>query len=108
MDAVKATGKTIADGANPYLADELYIGRVSDGIEQLEERQLRPLVDAVAKSGVDVETLERYLHAKHAEERNVQMAKVNNEAFTLDYNMAHQGGPPGCERDGSWTAGGGD
>lgn len=88
VDAVKATGKTIADEANPYLADELYIGRVSDGIEQLEERQLRPLMDAVAKSGVDVETLERYLHAKHAEERNVQMAKVNNETFTLDYNMA--------------------
>lgn len=87
-DAVLATGKQIADNANPYLADELYIGRVTDGLEQLTERQLKPLLRAIADAGVEPAKLEQYLHALHAEERNRQMAKVNNHPFDIDYNMA--------------------
>lgn len=88
VDAVLATGKKIADNANPYLADELYIGRVTDGLEQLTERQIKPLLRAIADAGVDPQALEKYLHALHAEERNRQMAKVNNHPFDLGYNMS--------------------
>ena len=88
VDAIIATGKQIADDANPYLADELYIGRVTDGLEQLTDRQIKPLLRAIADAGVDPLALEEYLHALHAEERNRQMAKINNHPFDLDYNMA--------------------
>ncbi len=88
VDAIKGAGQQIADDANPYLKDELYIGRVRDQLDKLADDRVTPMLRAVANSGIDVKDVNRYLWARHAEERNRQMAKVNQVAFTPALDLA--------------------
>lgn len=88
VDAIKGAGQKIADDANPYLKDELYIGRVRDQLDRLADDRITPMLRAVANSGIEVKDVNRYLWARHAEERNRQMAKVNQVAFTPSLDLA--------------------
>ncbi|MCZ4315177.1 hypothetical protein O4H66_17355 [Comamonadaceae bacterium G21597-S1] len=88
VDAVKAAGQTIADDANPYLQDELFIGKVRAGLDRLADEQVTPLLRAIANSGFTPAQVNEYLWARHAEERNRQMAKVNAVPFTAALDLA--------------------
>jgi Large polyvalent protein-associated domain 5/Large polyvalent protein associated domain 38/Large polyvalent protein-associated domain 1 len=88
VDSIKKYGASIGDDANPYLRDELYIGRVRDQLDKFADGQVTPLLRAISNSGISLETINRYLWARHAKERNQQMAKVNQETFTDDLNYA--------------------
>jgi hypothetical protein len=88
VDSIKKYGASIGDDANPYLRDELYIGRVRDQLDKFADSQVTPLLRAISNSGISLETINRYLWARHAKERNQQMAKVNQETFTDDLNYA--------------------
>jgi len=88
VDAVKAAGQTIADDANPYLQDELYIGKVRAQLDRLADESVKPLLQAIGNSPFTPEQVNEYLWARHAEERNRQMAKVNNVPFTQALDLA--------------------
>jgi hypothetical protein len=72
----KAIGN-IKDRWNPYLQEELYHGRTAKQVTDFLNQELKPLVDNLKKRGVTLAQLEEYLQNRHAEERNVQVAKVN-------------------------------
>jgi hypothetical protein len=67
----------LPDDMQPYLREELYHSRLQTRIEDFEESHVEPLKKAIAESGIDLEQLEVYLYARHAEERNKQIASIN-------------------------------
>lgn len=69
--------KNITDKWNAYLKEELYHGRTAKQSKEFLLNELRPLVKAINDSKVTVKDFETYLHNRHAEERNNQIAKIN-------------------------------
>lgn len=77
IEAIKKRGTDIADQWNAYLKEELYHGRTAKQVQDFTVRELRPLLTDMQMRGVSIADFEKYLHARTAEERNVQMAKIN-------------------------------
>lgn len=72
----KAIGD-IADKYNPELKESLYHGRAANETRKFLDFELRPLTRRMIAIGVDTPTLETFLWARHAEERNAHIAKIN-------------------------------
>lgn len=70
-------GQAVADAANVYRLENLMHGRVSESLDRLERNAFKPLIEAMAKAKVDTATLEEYLYALHAKERNASIAAKN-------------------------------
>ena len=70
-------GNTIPDAQNVYRLENLMHGRVKEGVDALEEKQIAPLVKAMQEAKITPAMLEEYLYALHAEERNDEIAKIN-------------------------------
>jgi hypothetical protein len=77
VQAIKAKVGQIADRWNPYLQEELYHGRTAKRVKDFLDFELRPLLTDMQMRGVALPEFEKFLHARHAEERNVQIAKIN-------------------------------
>lgn len=77
VEAIKAAAGRIDDQWNAYLQEELYHGRTAKQTADFLNDELRPLLQEMQMRGVTMEQLEEYLHNRHAEERNQQIAKVN-------------------------------
>jgi hypothetical protein len=77
VQAIKAKVGQIADRWNPYLQEELYHGRTAKRVKDFLDFELRPLLTDMQMRGVELAEFEKFLHARHAEERNVQIAKIN-------------------------------
>lgn len=73
----KQLGQVIDDTQNVYRVESLMHGRVGEGIERIERNQVEPLVEAMRAAGVKPEQLDEYLYARHAQERNAQIAGIN-------------------------------
>lgn len=59
------------------MAQELYRSRTGNALINARQNLYEPLIDRMKELDVDVETLETYLVARHAEERNNQIARIN-------------------------------
>jgi hypothetical protein len=70
-------GEAIPDVQNVYRIENLMHGRVSETLDRLEAEQIVPLLEAMRAAKVKPEELENYLYARHAKERNEQIAKIN-------------------------------
>lgn len=77
QDIEKSAGQ-LEDRWNPYLQEELYHGRTARATANFLREEVRPLLQAMQKEGVSIGELETYLHNRHAEERNEQIARVND------------------------------
>ena len=77
VDAITATAGKIMAKWNPYLQEELYHGRTAKQTKDFLTEELRPLMQAMEKSGVNIEQMEQYLKNRHAIAYNAQVAKVN-------------------------------
>jgi hypothetical protein len=77
IKAIRATGRVVSDRINAYLQEELFHGRVAKRIEDFTKGELEPLLNDMNTAGVSMADFEHYLWARHAEERNIQMAKIN-------------------------------
>lgn len=75
-NVVKAIG-TVADKWDAYLQEELFHGRASEATKAFLSTELRPLLEEMRARGVSRDDFETYLWNRHAEERNVQVAKIN-------------------------------
>lgn len=71
------TGKEIQETADARLAETLYAGRVADRSKSFLEGDVKPLLELMNKQKVDQTELSDYMLARHAPERNAQIAKVN-------------------------------
>lgn len=77
IEAITQAGTQIENDWNVYLQEELFHGRTAKQTTDFIQTELRPLVEDMQKRGVTLAELEEYLHNRHAEERNKQIAKVN-------------------------------
>lgn len=77
LEAVKAAGRAIDDRWDAYLQEELFHGRTAKQTKDFLTDELRPLLEDMQARGVAMADLEEYLHNRHAEERNIQISKVN-------------------------------
>ncbi len=75
-NVTKALG-AIQDNLDAYLQEELYHGRAARQSQEFIVKELRPLTMAMRTAGVTQDELETYLWNRHAEERNIQIAKIN-------------------------------
>jgi hypothetical protein len=67
----------IADKWDTYLKEELYHGRTAKRANDFLKDDLLPIVKQMQKDNISVEQFDDYLHNRHAEERNIQVAKIN-------------------------------
>jgi hypothetical protein len=77
LERIVQAGNQIEDRWNAYLQEELYHGRTAKFSEDFLNDELAPLLRDMKDRGVSIVELEEYLHNRHAEERNNQVAKVN-------------------------------
>jgi hypothetical protein len=77
LERIVQAGNQLEDRWNAYLQEELYHGRTAKFSEDFLNDELAPLLRDMKDRGVSIVELEEYLHNRHAEERNNQVAKVN-------------------------------
>lgn len=77
VQAIRSEMGELEDKWNPYLQEELFHGRSATGFKDYLHNELRPLLSDMQARGVTMEEFEEYLHMRHAEEANVQVASIN-------------------------------
>lgn len=77
LKAIHQAQGQVSDQTDPYLQEELFHGRAAKGVTDFLEHELKPLLRDMAARGVKIADFEEWLHARHAEERNVQIEKIN-------------------------------
>jgi hypothetical protein len=75
----RAFGRPIPDNMDPYKGEELVHGRIAERLDQLHDKVLGPILDDMADAKVTIDEFETYLYARHAPERNAQIAKINKD-----------------------------
>lgn len=69
-------GRSIDDMQNVYRAENQMHGKTADAIQGFHEKMRDPLIDSINATGLSLATVERYLWAKHARERNAKIAAI--------------------------------
>jgi hypothetical protein len=69
--------KALPDDLDAYMAEELYHRRAASRIEKFEEQHLDPLFQLMADSGIEIEQVNDYMRARHAEEANAALKAIN-------------------------------
>lgn len=77
IQAIEKNVGQIEDAWNPYLKETNFHGRVAKQTRDFENHELKPLFNEMRDFGVSMDELEEYLHNRHAQERNDQIAQVN-------------------------------
>ena len=77
QEGIKAAIGGIRDDIDAYLQEELFHGRAAKMTEEFLERELQPFTGEMKQRGITMEVLENFLWARHAKERNAQIAKIN-------------------------------
>lgn len=86
MQKVVRNGGQIFEQNDPYLQEELYHQRSAHRIKQFYKDELGPVLEGLHKNKISLETFQKYLHARHAPERNAEMAKRNPNQKEIDRN----------------------
>ena len=77
LEALRKDGNSIDDQSDAYLREEQFHGRTAARTSDFINDELSPLLKAMNAEGVTLDQLEEYLHKRHAEEANKQVARVN-------------------------------
>ncbi|TVR07396.1 MAG: hypothetical protein EA385_12915 [Salinarimonadaceae bacterium] len=81
-DAIeKVRGSPLPESHDALLSTHLYSTRSAQQLEAYREKEVRPISDAIAEEGLALDDVGLYLVAKHAPERNAEMARRNPQAF---------------------------
>jgi hypothetical protein len=73
-EAVRESGKQLAEKFNAYLQEELFHGRTAKRIKDFVNEELKPLIGGLRLRGLSIDELDKYLHARHAQEANALIA----------------------------------
>jgi soluble lytic murein transglycosylase-like protein len=76
---LKSKGVKLSEEADVYLAEERMHAKIANQIEDLHETVVQPLLKKIGDAGFTLTEVAQFLHAQHAEERNVQIAKINQD-----------------------------
>lgn len=86
-DTIKASGVVVREQYDAYLAEELFHGRAAYRVQTSFENEFLPLLEEMKMRGIDVEDFDKFLHARHAKERNAAMLKANPNQAELDQQI---------------------
>lgn len=75
----KAQGSPLDEALDAYRMEEAFHGKTENDIRKLRERFIEPLTKKMAEYDITQEELDMFLWARHAPERNAQIAKINPE-----------------------------
>jgi len=73
----KVRGELVKEQIDPYLKNESFISRKAAREENFVDNSIMPIVQEMYKNKVSILEVEEYMHNRHAEERNIQVAKIN-------------------------------
>lgn len=73
----ESRGAPVPEQQDVYLQEELFHGRAAKMSEDFLNRELKPLLQDMALRKVTLDEFEKFLHNRHAKERNEQIARVN-------------------------------
>lgn len=88
QDAIRESGRTIRDEFNPYMLETLMHGKAAYRVQGFMEREIQPILTLLRAAKIELPVFERYLHARHAKERNAQMLKINPNQAELTQQIA--------------------
>ena len=77
VEAIQENVKKIDERFDPYMKETLFQGRAATQTKRFLQNELEPLFKQMGRLDVTMPELEEYLHNRHAQERNEQIAKVN-------------------------------
>ncbi len=77
QDKIRDSGGKLDDSNNAYLAEELFHGKAENDLNVMKERYVKPLAKLLADYDIPQSSLDEYLYARHAPERNAHIAKIN-------------------------------
>ena len=77
LQAIRNASGAIDDALDVYLQEELFHGRTAKTVQDFLDTELKPLLANMVRLQVTIPQFEEYLHARHAEERNAQIAAIN-------------------------------
>ena len=83
QEHIKALNGTVSETNDAYRGEELYHKRVAKRTANFLRDEVQPLLRRLNATGVAIEELERFLHARHAPEANRVMAERNPGAQQL-------------------------
>jgi site-specific DNA-cytosine methylase len=72
----KSTGQ-IAENWDAYMKEELYHGRTAKAVNDFLNKDMLPILEEMKDKNITLPQLDEYLHNRHAQERNDQIAMVN-------------------------------
>lgn len=72
----KSVGQ-ISENWDAYMKEELYHGRTAKAVNDFLTKDMLPILEEMKSKGITLPELDEYLHNRHAEERNDQIALVN-------------------------------
>lgn len=78
-DWLAEQGAKLSELADVYKAEERMHSRFANKAEDFREKRVKPLVEKIQKAGFSMDDVAQFLHAQHAQERNAQVAKVNQD-----------------------------
>lgn len=79
---ILAAGREIPESSDVALKQTLYIGRAKDALDTFDNTVVDPILKRVSKEGFTLDEVGEYMYAKHAPERNAQMALNNSKLKT--------------------------
>lgn len=77
QDNIRKSGGKLDDSNNAYMAEELFHGKAENDLNVMKERYIQPLAKLLADYDIPQSSLDEYLYARHAPERNAHIAKIN-------------------------------
>ncbi|MCK4881482.1 MAG: hypothetical protein KAS92_00500, partial [Candidatus Omnitrophica bacterium] len=80
-------GEELPEDMDAYLAELRYHGMAGAAIDEFQEEFVQPLIDTVSENKLEIDEIDKFLHARHAEEANAQLKEINpdledNEALS--------------------------
>ena len=73
----------IADEADAYGGLTVFEGRAEEQIRQLENQEVRPMVEEMKARDISLEMIDEFAQMRHAPERNAFVAEINEKPATL-------------------------
>ena len=77
VQQIRSEAGALEDKWDPYLQEEMFHGRSATSVKFFLNDELRPLLTDMKARGVEMAEFEQFLHMRHAEEANAQVASIN-------------------------------
>ncbi|HIF9333589.1 TPA: LPD38 domain-containing protein [Photobacterium damselae] len=77
QENIQASGHTINESEDVYLAEELFHGKAENDLRLMTQQYVEPLAKLMAQHHISQTQLDTYLIARHAQERNAYIASFN-------------------------------